>query len=183
MSRRKDLNLHPPGSKPGALPDCATPRRYAVVRDPPGVLAFPVKEMGLPCSVATALGGAADADDRRVMARDSLSGAGASRITGAYLRPDRGVHRVGSGRRRRRSERTGSGRPARGWNWSFDPWMLLAVFMTAFELLYVLPENAAVKRSIQKTFEYADNLRRAQWRAERPWSSLPGAGLAEHCAS
>jgi len=44
--------------------------------------------------VAAALRGAADADDRWVMARDSLSGAGASRITGAYLRPDRGVHRV-----------------------------------------------------------------------------------------
>lgn len=38
LSRRQDSNLHPPGSKPGALPDCATPRRYAVVRDPPAAL-------------------------------------------------------------------------------------------------------------------------------------------------
>lgn len=167
LSRRQDSNLHPPGSKPGALPDCATPRRYAVVRDPPAALSHSDRQ-----NVRTSLRGghgrcqgAAAADDRWMMTRASLTGAGCSRITGAYLRPDRGVHRVGSGRRRGRSGRTGSSRPARGWNWSVDPWMLLAVFMTAFEFSYVRPENGGVKHSIQEFFKYADNRRRAGPRA------------------
>ena len=54
--------------------------------------------------------------------------------TRACLRPDRGVYRLGRRRGGRRSAgsmpasgRTGSGRPARSWNWSVDPWMWLAV--------------------------------------------------------
>lgn len=54
--------------------------------------------------------------------------------------------------------------------------MLLAVFMTAFETSYVLPENAAVKTSIQKKYEYADKLRRAQWRRPRAPRSTRALG-------
>ena len=30
-SGRKDSNLRPPGPKPGALPDCATPRKKSLI--------------------------------------------------------------------------------------------------------------------------------------------------------
>src|SRR5207249_281313 len=33
-SGREDLNLRPPGPQPGALPDCATPRRTATIAQP-----------------------------------------------------------------------------------------------------------------------------------------------------
>jgi hypothetical protein len=152
MSRRQDSNLHPPGSKPGALPDCATPRRIcSCARSTRGTVTFPSRNVrtSLRCDRAGRRRGCgrSQGDGPRLP-----HGKGCSRITSAYLRPDRGVHRVGSGRRRRRSGRTGSGRPARGWNWSVDPWMLLAVFMTAFEVLYVRLENGAVKHSIQDFF-------------------------------
>lgn len=52
-SRRWDSNPHPPGSKPGALPDCATPRDPSVLRfsfcahpdrDTPRLWTYPVSE-------------------------------------------------------------------------------------------------------------------------------------------
>lgn len=152
MSRRQDSNLHPPGSKPGALPDCATPRRYAVVRDPSGVLTHSLQEYAYLAPLRPRWAGRCRGCGRSRGDGPRLP-LGSGRFAhayapGAYLRPDRGVHRVGSGRRRRRSGRTGSSRPARGWSWSVDPWMLLAVFMTAFEVLYVLPEHGAVKRLV-----------------------------------
>ena len=81
--------------------------------------------------------------------------------TRAYLRPDRGVYRLGRRRGRRRSAgsmpasgRTGSGRPARSWNWSVDPWMWLAVFMTvAFEASYLRRIFSRVNHFIMDFFE------------------------------
>jgi hypothetical protein len=46
-------------------------------------------------------------------------------------RPQLGRYRVGSGSGRRRRRHTGSGRPARSWNWSVDPRMLRAVVITS----------------------------------------------------
>ncbi len=50
-SGREDLNLRPPAPKAGALPDCATPRRYASLSIPEGHMALYVTAAGATTSI------------------------------------------------------------------------------------------------------------------------------------
>ena len=135
MSRWQDSNLQHPGSKPDALPGYATPRRsIKLCADSPRHCTMCVPRRLRPC-VRRPLRLAGDS--RTTSPTGRHRGNVLRAATYACLRPDRGVHRLGrrrvSGRRspasRPASGRTGSGRPARSWNWSVDPWMLLAVVM------------------------------------------------------
>lgn len=167
MSRWQDSNLQHPGSKPDALPGYATPRRsIKLCADAPRHCTMCVPRRLRPC-VRRPLRPAGDS--RTTSPTGRHRGNVLRAATYACLRPDRGVHRLGrrrvSGRRspasRPASGRTGSGRPARSWNWSVDPWMLLAVVMllpSRVPLYAVAAHPSSIHR---RFFSSTDIVRRA----------------------
>ena len=167
MSRRQDSNLRPPGSKPGALPDCATPRRYAVVRDPTGAR-IPVASG----NVRTSLRGGRAA--RRRGCGRSLGDGPRLPLGSGRLAHHRRVPTPRPGRSPRRERQTarakrthGERQTSAGLELELRPMDVACRVHDCLRGFVCTPREQSRQAVCPENFEYMDKLRRAQRRRGR----------------